>query len=130
MASGARNPSKLVAGLVVRAEVADPQGRNPKSRPLVLLTGDSDTPADAPFIAVAITGTLPKPLPEHYVLLPWHRSGHPQTGLKKKCAAACNWFTNVVRSSSVQVMGRVPDKVFAAILESVRAFRDQPSQEL
>jgi hypothetical protein len=94
----------------------------------VLLTGEEDTPADAPLIAVAISGTLPKPLPDPYVLLPWYRAGHRQTGLTKKCAAVCNWFAEVQRSASVQVMGRVPDPQFAEIRQKVQAFHEQQSQ--
>jgi hypothetical protein len=111
--------------LIVRAEVLDSEGRNLKPRPLVLLTGEDDTPANAPLIAVAITGTLPKRLPDHYVRLPWHRAGHPETGLKKKCAAVCNWFTKVNRSETPEVMGRVPDGQFEEIREKVRAFHEQ-----
>jgi hypothetical protein len=118
----------LVPGLIVRAVVADPAARNPKARPLVLLTGEDDTPPDAPFIAVAISGTLPKPLPDYYVLLPWDRTGHRQTGLKKKCAAVCDWFVRVNRSESVEVMGRVPDAQFAAIRRRVQELRDQEAQ--
>ena len=127
--SDARTPSKLVPGLIVRAVVLDPAGRNPKARPLVLLTGEDDTPADAPLIAAAISGTLPRPLPNYYVLLPWHRSGHRQTGLKKKCAAVCNWFPQINRSEPVQVMGRVPDTEFATILQKVQAFHDEQAEQ-
>jgi hypothetical protein len=126
--SSARTPSKLVPGLIVRAVVSDPAGRNPKARPLVLLTGEDDTPADAPLVGVAITSTLPTPLPDHYVLLPWDRAGHRQTGLKKKCAAVCNWFPKVNRSESLQVMGRVPDATFEEVRQRVRAFHEQQSQ--
>jgi hypothetical protein len=95
----------------------------------VLLSGEDDTPADAPLVAVAISSTLPRPLPDHYVLLPWHRAGHRQTGLKKKCAAVCNWFATVQRSESVQVMGQVPDPQFQVIRQKVRAFHEQQATE-
>jgi mRNA-degrading endonuclease toxin of MazEF toxin-antitoxin module len=127
--SGARKTAKLVPGLIVRAEVLDSEGRNSKSRPLVLLTGEDDTPAGEPLIAVAISGTLPRRLPAHYVLLPWHRAGHPQTGLKKKCAAVCNWFSKVNGTESVEVMGRVPDPVFEEIRQKVRTVHEQQSQQ-
>jgi hypothetical protein len=94
----------------------------------VLLTGDADTPTDEPLVAVAITGTLPTPLPDYYVLLPWDRARHPKTGLKKKCAAVCNWFAKVQRSESVEVMGRVPDPQFAEIRQRVQAIRQQSQQ--
>lgn len=112
-------------GLIVRAEVPDSAGRNPKVRPVVLISGEDDTPANEPLIAVAISSTLPTPLPDYYVLLPWTRAGHPQTGLKKKCAAVCNWLPKVNRSESLQVMGRVPDPNFEEIRQKVRAFHQQ-----
>ncbi|MGH7172772.1 MAG: hypothetical protein ACRELG_21020 [Gemmataceae bacterium] len=69
------------------------------------------------------------PLPEHYVLLPWDRAGHRQTGLKKKCAAVCDWFPKVNQSESLQVMGRVPDAQFEEIRQKVRTFHEQQSQQ-
>jgi mRNA-degrading endonuclease toxin of MazEF toxin-antitoxin module len=116
-----------VPGQIIRTEVADPAGRNPKSRPLVVLTGDAETPAGAPLIAVAISSTIPKPVPDHYVLLPWHRAGHRQTGLKKKCAAVCSWLVKVERSAGVQTMGRVPDAEFNEIRREVQAFYEEES---
>ncbi len=123
--SGAQKPSKLTPGQIVRAMVSDPEGRNPKVRPLVLLTGDDDAPADAPLIAVAISSTLPKRLPDHYVLLPWHRAGNRQTGLKMKCAAVCDWFVQVQRAAFVEVMGRVPDAKYAEIRQKVQAIQQR-----
>jgi hypothetical protein len=127
--SGARTPSKLVPGLIVRAVVPDQAGRNPKARPVVLLSGEEDTPADAPLVAVAISSTLPTPLPDHYVVLPWHPAGHRRTGLKKKCAAVCNWFAKVQRSEALQVMGRVPDPQFEQIRQKVRDFNEQQAEQ-
>jgi len=126
MARASRYRPKLEPGLIVQAEVVDPQGRNPKSRPLVLLMGDEAAP-EGSLTAVAITGTLPKPLSEFHVLLPWHRAGHPMTGLKKRCAAVCNWVIAVQRTAQIQLMGRVPDKHFAKFVAAVRAFRDRES---
>src|SRR2546423_267685 len=58
----ARKPRKLVRGLIVWAETPDPAGRNPKERPVVLLTSEDEVPAGNPLIAVGITGTLATPL--------------------------------------------------------------------
>jgi mRNA-degrading endonuclease toxin of MazEF toxin-antitoxin module len=124
MARESRRRPILEPGLIVWAEIVDPQGRNPKARPVVLLTGKEDTRADDPLTAVAITATLPKPLPDFYVLLPWHRSGHPMTGLKKRCAAACNWIAEVQQSVDLEVIGRLPDQHFADVLAAIKRFRD------
>jgi mRNA-degrading endonuclease toxin of MazEF toxin-antitoxin module len=115
--------------LIVWAVALDPAGRNPKARPLVLLVGEDEVRADAPLLAVGITGTLPTPLPDGYVLLPWDRAGHRQTGLKKKSAAVCNWIVRVAPSGSLQVIGRAPNAQFAEICQKVQAIRAQRSQQ-
>lgn len=120
----ARKPRKLVRGLIVWALTPDPAGRNPKERPVVLLTSEDEVPTGNPLIAVGITGTLPTPLPPDYVLLPWHRSGHPYTGLNKKCAAWCAWRVTVPLTGDIEVMGRVPDKEFAEICAKVNAIQE------
>jgi mRNA-degrading endonuclease toxin of MazEF toxin-antitoxin module len=126
----ARKPRKLVRGLIIWATTPDPAGRNPKRRPVVLLTSQEEVPAGNPLIGVGITGTLPAPLPSDYVLLPWHRSRHPYTGLTKKCAAWCNWRVTIPPNDELEVMGRVPDNVFAEICNKVKAAIDaQPSQQ-
>jgi hypothetical protein len=117
----ARKPRKLVRGLIVWATTPDPAGRNPKKRPVVLLTSQDEVPPGDPLIGVGVTGTLPAPLPADFVLLPWHRSHHPYTGLNKKCAAWCSWRVTIPLDDELEVMGRVPDGVFAEICEKVKA---------
>jgi len=117
----AREPRKLVRGLIVWATTPDPAGRNPKKRPVVLLTSQDEVPPGNPLIGVGVTGTLPAPLPPDYVLIPWHRSRHPYTGLNKKCAAWCSWRVTIPLTDDVQVMGRVPDNAFVEICEKVKA---------
>jgi hypothetical protein len=101
-----------------------PAGRNPKERPVVLLTSEDEVPAGEPLIAVGITGTLATPLPPDFVLLPWHRSRHPQTGLNKKSAAWCSWLVTIQITEDLEVMGRVPDKEFAEICAKVKAIQE------
>jgi mRNA-degrading endonuclease toxin of MazEF toxin-antitoxin module len=119
-----QQPRRLVRGLIVWADIPDPAGRNPKKRPVVLLTSEDEVPTGDPLVAVGITGTLPNPLPPDYVLLPWHRSGHPYTGLKKKSAAWCRWVATVPLTADLEVMGRVPDRAFEAIAAQVRAIHE------
>ncbi len=51
-------------GQIVKAEVLDPQGGNPKCRPLVIVTATEDIKPNQPFLAVAITGSPANPLPD------------------------------------------------------------------
>jgi mRNA-degrading endonuclease toxin of MazEF toxin-antitoxin module len=85
----------LDAGSVVWIKCDDPQGRNRKVRPVVVLTAAADIAAGSPVIGVAVTTDLPKPLPATHVPLPWSRPKHPRTSLTGPCAAHCGWAVSV-----------------------------------
>jgi mRNA-degrading endonuclease toxin of MazEF toxin-antitoxin module len=111
--------SKPEQGRIVLAEVLDPQNRNPKKRHLVIVSRDDQIEAGKPFWCVAITGTLPRKLTSAYVLLPFHRSGHPRTGLTKRCAAVCSWRLEINESQVIAYVGRVPNDRLEAILKGI-----------
>ena len=78
------NPN-LVVGRIVWAELYDPQGRNPKVRPAVLVTPT----ATGEWLAVAISTQIAMAPAEVCVELPWHRNGHPRTKLTQRNVALC-----------------------------------------
>lgn len=82
------------------AQVPDTNGVNHKDRHVVLLN-DLDS-ADAVFFGVAVTGTIPNPLPATSVPLPWHRQGRCQTGLNKPCVAECTWIVTATPADILQ----------------------------
>jgi hypothetical protein len=84
--------TELRQGDIVKVEVVDPQHRNPKVRPVIILNPSEEIDAEMELAAIAITGTVPDPLPGSFVLLPYHPRGHPRTGLQKRSAAVCDWF--------------------------------------
>ena len=81
----------LQQGRIVWAEIRDPDGKNSKRRPAVIVTATEEIQPDEPFVVAAITTRLTKPLPADFVELPWHRAGHPRTKLRIRCAAVCSW---------------------------------------
>jgi hypothetical protein len=102
--------------IVLVANMLDPHGRNPKDRPCVVVTEPGDAPEG--FLAVvAISTIVPEPLPEDYVLLPWHPRGHPKTGLDKRNAAIGRWVEVVDGSRIIRKVGIVPDKQLIAMAE-------------
>jgi mRNA-degrading endonuclease toxin of MazEF toxin-antitoxin module len=109
----------LDLGSVVWAEFPDPQGRNPKRRPAVVLTTAEDIAAGTPIVVVAVTTQLPRTLPPDYVRLPWSRPRHPRTGLSSPCAAVCTWLAVIQAENVLEVAGRVPDDKLEAIVEKV-----------
>ena len=85
----------------------------------MLITLTAELEEDDPHLAVGVTSTLPQPLPEDYVELPWHAQKHPRTGLRKRRAAVCTWLVEVHADQILELIGRVPDKQMLDILTKV-----------
>jgi hypothetical protein len=64
------------------AEILDPNGQNPKTRRVVVLTPDRELAAGFPIVVAGVTGTLPNPLTADFVKLPYKNppGRHPKTG--------------------------------------------------
>ena len=100
----------LQQGCVILAETLDPQGQNPKVRPLVVISQSADIAAGATLVCVAITRQIPSnQLPIH-VLLPYSNSGKANTGLKERCAAHCEWLATVDQKDVKRIIGIVPTR--------------------
>ncbi len=98
--------------------VLDPQGQNPKTRRVVILTPDDALAAGYPIVAGAITTALPHPLTGDYVVLPYKNppgTRHPRTGLTRKAAVLCTWLLIVERRNVVGRSGFVPSSSMASI---------------
>jgi mRNA-degrading endonuclease toxin of MazEF toxin-antitoxin module len=87
--------SQICRGRIVWVELLDPQGRNRKCRPAVIVTPDADIREDGEVWVVAISSQRDAAPAEVQVDLPWDRRGHPRTGLKERCAAVCTWMEKV-----------------------------------
>ena len=86
--------ARLQLGSVVWAELEDSNGFR-KIRPAVVLSATADIAAGRPVHMVAITTRLASPLPEDYVMLPWHREGKVRSGLRRPCAAVATWQAEI-----------------------------------
>ncbi len=76
-------------GQIVLANIPENE-HNP--RPVIIIKppgGESGT--ELLFVTGISSSQVGKNLPPHHVLLPWHANGHPRTGLRKRCAAKCDW---------------------------------------
>ncbi len=109
--------SKLHQGRIVRAKVCDPTGGNPKVRPLVVVSADSEMAAGSPLVAVAITSSFGDPLRENEVSLSWHRDGLSRTKLRKPCVAKCSWLCKIDIVDIVDFQGVVPPDQLELIIE-------------
>ncbi len=101
--------STLCRGRIVWAEALDPQGRNPKLRPCVIVTATEEIAPGTPLVAVAITGTAGCAPPEDEVELPWHADRRQsRTGLTSPSVAVCSWRVTLTPEGVRSFGGVVP----------------------
>jgi hypothetical protein len=114
-------------GRIVWATVHDPQGRNAKSRPLVVV---GTTAASVDVIAldcVGVTSQGDQSPTEMQVALPWMRQGHPRTRLTRASFAVCNWSARILPEAVERVGGVVPKTVMNQIMEILERLRQAES---
>ncbi len=112
----------LQRGQIIQAEVADPQGKNRKVRPLIILTPTEEIREGERFVAVAVSSTFPHPIPEDCVELPYHPAGQVRTRLRKPSVAVCSWHIGLLHTDVIQPIGWVPNQQMLAILEKAKQF--------
>lgn len=113
-------------GQVVWVAVPDPQGRNPKERPCVVV-GCSETHV----AVIGVTSTLDLLDAADRVDLPFSKNPAApcHTGLKRPSAANCHWREVVNAKDVVCVMGQVLPEHLERILARVRELTaDSPAR--
>lgn len=106
----------LCQGRIVWATVCDPAGRNPKCRPLVILTPDNEIDPSGKIVVAAATTIFDKPLPDNKVSLPWQHDGHPVTKLRQECVVVCDWLETICAADIEGFGGMVPKRLLYQIL--------------
>lgn len=90
--------ANLRRGRLVWAEMTDPQGRNPKVRPAVVLTATDQIKPDGEVLVVAVTTEIGQ-AGAMAVPLPWHPTGAVKTNCvrsRRRSATGsrwCRWLT-------------------------------------
>jgi len=107
-------------GQIVWVRVSDQAGRNPKTRPAVILTATDEISDDEPIVVVAVSTRFDRPLPDNKIELPWHRDRHPVTGLRRRCVAVCDWLVEIRPSAIEDVAGTVPPAKMRQIISRVK----------
>ncbi len=107
-------------GEILWARRADPQGVNEKRRPFVILTLSEEIARGQPIVAAAVSTTLPNPLTDEYVELPWNPTGAVHTGLKKRCAVCCRWVEEIGQNDIEETCGHVSGGKLKEIIQKVR----------
>jgi mRNA-degrading endonuclease toxin of MazEF toxin-antitoxin module len=116
----------LCRGRIVRVEVLDPQNRNPKSRPAVIVSPTEEIRPDGDVVLVAITGSTNAAPAEMQVALPWHAQGQTRTKLTKPSVAVCNWVFTSPLSKIQSYSGLVPDRQMLQILDKINTLGPPP----
>lgn len=119
----------LCQGAIVWVKIPDEHNRNEKLRPAVVVTPTEELSTADEFVVVAITSRFDLPLTDNLVELPWHRDGHPRTGLKRRCVAVCDWMSAIPRNSIEEIAGRVPGAQLNRILSILARKLDQIADE-
>jgi len=111
----------IFQGCIIRAKVCDPQGGNPKIRPLVVVTATEEVASTDFLVGVAVTSIFHTPLQDDEVSLPWHATGAAKTSLVKPCVAKCSWLCEIKNESVVEVKGSVPSAQMAKIIAKIKS---------
>ena len=116
------NP-RLQQGRIVWVELLDPQGRNPKVRPAVVITTTPEIVASGEIVVAAMSSQIDQSRPEVSVELPWDRAGHPKTKLNRRNVVVCDWLVTLPVDAITDdaIGGTVPFAPMARILEIVRS---------
>lgn len=119
--------AQLCRGRIVWVELLDPQGRNPKCRPAVIVSPDADIRADSEVWVVGVSTQRNEAPAEVQVELPWDLRKHPRTGLRERCATVCTWMVKVKVASIQEYAGVVPGRQLLEILARIKP-SDPPAQ--
>lgn len=104
-------------------EVLDEHGRNPKTRPAILVTPNSELATVDRLWFVCGTTKFDRPLPSESVKLPFLKGRpHPRTGLKDESVAVTRWLHSVSRSQVLpEPIGHCPAPFLQQILAQIKS---------
>lgn len=113
----------LTFGHIVLVTVSDLAGRNPKCRPVVVISESNCTDTNEnQYLCVAVTSTFTRPLDDTMVLLPWNANrSQARSGLDRECVAKCDWLLEVRESAIERVIGYVGTARLLDILAKVNS---------
>ena len=119
MVAGTTSSPVRYGDIIIVVNLVDPQQRNPKDRPCVVITNSETSTPQGSQLVVAISTNVPDPLPPYYVLLPWEHSRHPKTGADKRSAVICTWIAEIDNSRILRKRGYVPNKQLSLIADTL-----------
>tara|TARA_A100001391_G_scaffold203649_2_gene196613 strand:- start:202 stop:558 length:357 start_codon:yes stop_codon:yes gene_type:complete len=116
------DPIEIRLGAIVEAIVADPQGKNDKQRPLIVVGFEND---NEKVVICAISSRFPVPIPRDCIPLPHDSQGHPSTGLTVGSVAVCKWVDILDASQLVCKRGYISTKLLKKIIHMIEVLADE-----
>lgn len=110
--------STLQQGRIVWFTSLDPNGRNEKKRPAVILTPTAAIRPDAPVL-VAASSSSNVAGEEEVVRLTWNREGTTRTRLRRASHVVCSWLVEAPVAALDGTPGVVNPRELLAILAKV-----------
>lgn len=101
--------------------LADPQGRNPKRRPAIILTPTDEIKADGDVWVVGVSTTFELAPPEVQTELQFDPRGTCRSGLRERCWAVATWVAKVSLLDVEEYAGVIPGRQMIEIRRKIGA---------
>jgi mRNA-degrading endonuclease toxin of MazEF toxin-antitoxin module len=115
-------------GRIVWVELLDPQGRNRKRRPAVIITPSEQIQPGVTFYVVGISTRINEAPIEEQIELPWNANGTSMTKLRQRCTAVCSWIEPIKETDIIEYGGVVPPGHLLQILGLVAQLTTPPEE--
>lgn len=113
--------AQMCHGRVVWVTLNDPQGRNPKRRPAVIITPTDDITPDGEVWVVGVTTTAELAPEEVRTLLQYDPQGKCRSGLRERCWAVSTWVAKMPASAIETYAGTIPGPQMAEIHKKIQS---------
>lgn len=113
----------LCQGRIIWIEVPDKNGYNAYSRPVAVLTKNSEIDSEDVIVGVVCSNTSAEVYPrkETWIEIPHQRDGRTRTKLRKPTVALCEWIEpfRKVDAQAAEMGGIIPPGVLLQIINLV-----------
>ena len=105
---------------IVWVTILDPQGRNPKCRPAIIITPTDSITSDGNVYVVGVTTTPDQASLDVQTELQHDPRGTCRSGLRERCWAVSTWIESVAVSAIQGYAGTIPGPTMAEIRRKIR----------
>jgi mRNA-degrading endonuclease toxin of MazEF toxin-antitoxin module len=113
-------PPSVQRGSILWIQLTDPDGKNPKERPALLLSSNEKIMEGGELVVAAISTVFSRPIPSHWFELPSRPGGDPVTGLDQPCVVKSDWLKRVEATDVITELGMAPSRVVRQVLAYLR----------